>query len=167
MLFCLIRIICRLTNWCAYESLNFVKVMKRLIPSKWAKVERFQSLSSNSEKFEFLLLCICVVHKIILCIRRLKKNIKKPKFKDKIRHSATNGNFELVVFRLCGRTCKVLDTSSCHQFFVQKWSNTKFVLMGCVIHFCFCLLWAILIRKFYQLIQQECSKLGWFSLFLT
>ena len=97
-----------------------------------------------------------------------EKNLKKPKFEvDKIRRSATNGNFELVVYQLCGGTCKVVDTSTAHQFFVQKWSNTKFVLMGCVIHFCFCLLWAILIRKFYQLIQQECSKLGWFSLFLT
>ena len=123
VLFCLIRIICRLTNWCAYESLNFVKVMKRLIPSKWAKVERFQSLSSNSEKFEFLLLCICVLHKIILCIRRLKKNIKKPKFKDKIRHSATNGNFELVVFRSSSRTCRVVDASTCHLFEGLVYSN--------------------------------------------
>ena len=41
--------------------------------------------------------------------------MKKPNFEvDKIRCTATNGKFELVVNRSSCQTCKVVDASNCH-----------------------------------------------------
>ena len=57
-----IKNILRFRVWFPNEALNFAKVMKHRIPSKWVKVDRFQSLSHfqilrtlNFKNLKFLL----------------------------------------------------------------------------------------------------------------
>ena len=75
--------------------------MKHRLPSKWAKVDRFQGLlhlrilrKSNFENFEFS----SVTFKNVFL--HLKKMFGLSKFEvDKTLHSATNGKFKLVVYQ--------------------------------------------------------------------
>ena len=106
--------------------------MKGWKPSKWVKVNRFQGLLYHQiwKLWVFITLNFCLLHlnryysmilirsSLLFDVKDVQKNLKKSKFKkDKIRSSATNGEFELVVYRSTSRTYKVVDASTCHPHF--------------------------------------------------